>query len=99
MPGTIASLSGRLSKLTADEATTTAHADDRVTIAGRTYSRDDTPAALGDYLHTLPEKVMQKQRFPLGTYRGLRFGMVLHPQWAPEIYLEGAPEGTCRSSP
>ena len=27
---------------------------------------------------------------PLGIYRGLRFGMVLHPQWTPEVYLEGA---------
>ncbi len=27
---------------------------------------------------------------PLGTYRGLRFGMVLNPQWSPEVYLEGA---------
>jgi hypothetical protein len=33
---------------------------------------------------------MQDRRVPLGTYRGLRFGMVLHPQWRPEVYLEGA---------
>src|SRR5262249_35605296 len=26
---------------------------------------------------------------PLGTYRGLRFGMVLHPQFSPDVYLEG----------
>jgi len=90
LPGTIASLSGRLSNLTADQATATAHSDDRVTIGKRSYSRDDTSTALGDYLHTLPERVMQKQRFPLGTYRGLRFGMVLNPQWTPEVYLEGA---------
>src|SRR5258708_25528987 len=44
LPGTIASLSGRLSNLTADQATATAHADDRVTINNRSYSRDDTPA-------------------------------------------------------
>ena len=30
------------------------------------------------------------QKVPLGVYRGLRFGMVLHPQFALEIYLEGA---------
>jgi N12 class adenine-specific DNA methylase len=90
LPGTIGRLSERLTNLTADMATATAHADDRITIGNRSYSRDDTPAALADYLHTLPEKVMQKQRIPLGTYRGLRFGMVLHPQFAPEVYLEGA---------
>jgi hypothetical protein len=27
---------------------------------------------------------------PLGTFHGLRFGLILHPQFAPEIYLEGA---------
>ena len=29
-------------------------------------------------------------RFPLRTYRGLRFGMVLHPQFPPDVYLQGA---------
>src|SRR5271168_4195487 len=61
LPGTIARLSERLTNLTADMATATAHADDRITIGKRSYSRDDTPAALGDYLHNLPERVMQKQ--------------------------------------
>jgi hypothetical protein len=32
---------------------------------------------------------MQDRRVPLGTYHGLRFGIVLHPQWRPEVYLEG----------
>jgi hypothetical protein len=66
------------------------HADDRVTIGDRSYSKDEVQGALGGHLKTLPGKVMQTRRFPLGTYRGLRFGMVLNPQWAPEIYLEGA---------
>ena len=43
LPGTIASLSERLSKLTADEATATAHAGDPITIGGRTCSREDVP--------------------------------------------------------
>ena len=29
-------------------------------------------------------------RVPLGVYRGLRFGLTLDPQFAPEVYLEGA---------
>ena len=90
LPGTIASLTDRLSKLTGDQTTIAAHPADRTTIGGRSYSRDDTPAALSEQLKSLPTKVMQKQRFPLGTYHGLRFGMVLNPQWAPEVYLEGA---------
>jgi hypothetical protein len=32
---------------------------------------------------------MQSQRIALGVYRGLRFGMVLNPQWSPEVFLEG----------
>jgi hypothetical protein len=27
---------------------------------------------------------------PLGIYRGLRFGVVLHPHFPPDVYLEGA---------
>src|SRR5438046_10661507 len=41
LPGTIASLSERLSHLTADQATATAHASDPITIGGRTYARED----------------------------------------------------------
>ena len=32
----------------------------------------------------------RRRRVPLGIYRGLRFGLVLHPQFPPEVYLEGA---------
>ena len=46
LPGTIASLSGRLSSLTADQATTTAHAADPMTIGRRTCLREDVPAIL-----------------------------------------------------
>ncbi len=41
LPATIASLSERLSKLTADEATAKTHATDPITIGGRTYPRED----------------------------------------------------------
>ena len=54
LPATIASLSERLSKLTADEATANAHADDPITIGGRTCSREDVPDILGGKLDALP---------------------------------------------
>src|ERR1700729_3872773 len=54
LPATIESLAGRLSSLTADQATATAHADDRVTIGNRAFSREDTPAILGDQLDAMP---------------------------------------------
>jgi len=90
LPGTIASLSERLAKLTADEATAMAHASDPLAIGSRTYSREDASAILAGQLEAMPRKVGQTTRVPVGTYRGLRFGMVLHPQFPPDVYLEGA---------
>jgi hypothetical protein len=51
--------------------------------------RDDAPAMLAKQLDTFPNKVRETTRVPVGSYRGLRFGMVLHPQFSPEVYLEG----------
>jgi hypothetical protein len=90
LPGTVASLNERLSKLTADEATATAHAAGPITIDKRTWSREDAPAVLAERLDYLPRNIRDTTRVPLGVYRGLRFGMVLHPQFPPDVYLEGA---------
>ncbi len=38
----------------------------------------------------MPQQVIDRQKIRLGVYRGLRFGIVLHPQYRPELYLEGA---------
>ena len=90
LPGMMAQQKERLSQLTADMATMTANATDAVTIGKRSYAGKDAVNALGQSLDVLPKHVQAMQRFPLGVYRGLKFGMVLHPQFAPEIYLEGA---------
>jgi N12 class adenine-specific DNA methylase len=90
LPATIASLSGRLSKLSADEATTKAHATDPIAIGGRTYPREDIPEILGGKLDSLPKNVRETTRIPIGNYRGLGFGLVLHPNLPPDIYMEGA---------
>jgi hypothetical protein len=90
LPSTIESLNERLTKLTTDEATATAHAGDPVTIGKRPWSREDAPGVLGDQLDHLPRNVRDTTRVPLGMYRGLRFGLVLHPQFPPDVYLEGA---------
>ncbi len=60
LPATIASLSGRLSKLSADEATTKTHATDPITIGGRTYPREDIPEILGGKLDGLPKNVVRR---------------------------------------
>jgi N12 class adenine-specific DNA methylase len=90
LPATIDRLSQRLSHLTADLATATAHAADPLTIGSRTSSREDATGILGRCLDSLPETVRETRRVPLGVYRGLSFGLVLHPQYAPDVYLEGA---------
>jgi len=90
LPGTIASLNERLSKLTTDEATATAHADDPVTIGKRAWSQKDAPTAMADQIDRLPRNARDTTRVPLGVYRGLRFGMILHPQFSPDVFLEGA---------
>jgi hypothetical protein len=79
-----------LSDLTADQATAAAHVGDPIAIGKRRVARDDVGTALAAELDALPTNIREKTRVPLGTYRGLRFGMVLNPQWSPEVYLEGA---------
>jgi N12 class adenine-specific DNA methylase len=95
LPGTIKNLSERLSNLMTDEATATTHASDRVAIGSRSYGRDDVTAVLAGKLDALPKNVRDTTRVPLGTYRGLCFGIVLHSHFPPDVYLEGA---TCRQS-
>jgi len=90
LPTTIDSLRDRLAALTADRDTLAEHAGDRLILGDHAVARDDAVIALSDRLDALPWRVSQRQRFPLGQYRGLRFGIILLPQQAPEVYLEGA---------
>ncbi len=89
LPGSIAGMTERLSNLSSDGATANAHAGDDIDIRGRSVPREDIPAVLGAALDSLPNRVPEPTRIPLGTYRGLRFGLVLRPQFPPEVYLEG----------
>ena len=89
LPDAVADLSKRLDNLTADAATANAHAAERTLVGKRSCSREEVAAVLGRQIEAIPAGVREQRRFPLGTYRGLRFGMVLHPQFAPEVYLEG----------
>ncbi len=90
LPETVAMLSKRLSDLKADQAKLAAHEGDPFTLGGRSFNRSEALEALGRRLDSLPEKVRETGRFPLGVYRGLRFGIVLHPNGAAEVALEGA---------
>ena len=53
-------------------------------------SRHDALEALAARLQALPALVYETRSVPLGLVRGLRFGLVQHPQGAPEVYIEGA---------
>lgn len=90
LPGRITSLNERLTNLNADEATTAAHADDPITIGKSTWPREEAAAILANKLETLPAHVREPARIPIGTYKGLRFGMILHPSFPAEVYLDGA---------
>jgi hypothetical protein len=90
LPTRVASLSEWLSKFTADGATAAVHAGDLITIGKRDLAREDAPAVLARQLDLLPENVREMTRIPIGVYQGLRFGMILHPQFPPDVFLEGA---------
>ena len=47
------------------------------------------PSSAANWMHCRSH-VRETTRVPLGIYRGLRFGLVLHPQFPPDVYLEGA---------
>jgi N12 class adenine-specific DNA methylase/trans-aconitate methyltransferase len=89
LPTMIAGLAGRLADLKADQSTAAAHVEDPINIGRRTYPRDDIPAVLGRKLDGLLKHVREPTRVPIGTFRGLRFGVVVNPQFPPEVYLEG----------
>lgn len=90
LPTTIAHLAERLANLTADQNTATVHAGDRLTVGSTAYTQENALAALGRLLETLPRNVHETRRAPLGVYRGLPFGLILHPHFPPDVYLEGA---------
>jgi N12 class adenine-specific DNA methylase/predicted RNA methylase len=90
LPETITRLTRRLEDLTTDMATLEQHADDPVMFDERTHSPKDALAALQRRLDALPEKVATTRSFPLGRFRGLEFGVVLHPNGAADAFLQGA---------
>ncbi len=85
----IGSQNGRLAKLTADEATVKEHEGDLIAIGKHPLARDDVAAVLGKKLDALPFSVREPTRVPIGTYRGLAFGVIVHPSFPPDVYLEG----------
>ncbi|HVX13083.1 MAG TPA: DEAD/DEAH box helicase family protein [Pirellulales bacterium] len=90
LPETIDRLTKRATALEADIKTIADHADDRLTIGNRCCLRDEALDVLAGRLRSVPESVREPQRVQLGVIRGLRFGLWLRPQAAPELFIEGA---------
>ena len=90
LPLSIHHLSERVKGLTKDMAMTARHNEGSIIINNVPCVPDKVIAVLGGQLDGLPGNVLQQRTFPLGKYRGLGFGVVLHPQFPPEVYLEGA---------
>jgi N12 class adenine-specific DNA methylase len=90
LPATLRNLRQRLENLQADHETCKQHTGPAVQIGERPISQDDLAAVLGGRLETLKARVPNHQRVLLGKYHGLSFGMLLHPEALPEVYLEGA---------
>ena len=90
LPGTIERLTQRVAALSADIGTLAKHAGDDITIGDHIYREEDAAKALAKQLNAIPDAAHETRRYPLGVYRGLRFGIVQHTLGAPEAYLEGA---------
>lgn len=89
LPGDIERMKKRTDGLQKDIATLRAHPDHVVTLGGRTLYGDDAVLALSDRLDRLPLSVSESRYMELGAYRGLIFGVVLHPLGGSELYLQG----------
>ncbi|MCZ2341333.1 MAG: DEAD/DEAH box helicase family protein [Bacteroidales bacterium] len=89
LPDFIHAQNDRLAKLSADEQATKQHEGDLITIGKHPLARDDVTAVLGKRLDTLPFAVREPTRIPIGTYHGLAFGVIVHPSFPPDVYLEG----------
>ena len=53
---------------------------------GGTYAREEVAKVLAGKLESLPLNVRESRRMPLGIYRGLRFGLTMHPLSPPEVF-------------
>jgi hypothetical protein len=89
LPEVIARLERRLADLEADRTTAAGGDGGVVTLSGRAHRLSDAVPVLGRTLDRLPNSPERTRALPLGTYRGLAFGVERHPGGAASVYLEG----------
>ena len=90
LPVAIERLAKKAIDLENDQRTVAEHLHRPAQIGENQVLRADLVTALAKRMESLPETLLGTRRLPLGVYRGLRFGMVLHPDFPMEVYLEGA---------
>ena len=90
LPEMIERLKDLRKNLEADQATMAAHIDDLISFDNRTCLADDVLPHLDRLLESLPDRVSQSTRHLVGQYRGLMFGVLLHPNFRPDVFLAGA---------
>ncbi|MFM7318743.1 MAG: DEAD/DEAH box helicase family protein, partial [bacterium] len=89
LPDALLHLTSQISKLEQDSQTLKAHADDRCRVGELPCPRDQVVPRLSGILESLPKSVYESRKFPLGVYQGVPFGVVMHPQYPLDVYLEG----------
>lgn len=89
LPEHIERLERRQAALAADRRTAGGHGPATLVIGHRSVSEPDAPAALARALERVPD--VADRRFPLGTYRGLAFGIEYRWNNA-DVYLAGEAE-------
>lgn len=92
LPETLARLKTRLKETMADHETVKANVEEPVIIGGVAHPPEEAFSALGDAMKGLPSEVFETRRTTLGVMRGLRFGIIAHRVFSPEVFIEG--EGT-----
>jgi N12 class adenine-specific DNA methylase/SAM-dependent methyltransferase len=89
LPGIIERLQHRLETLSDDKSTLASLNLEPFRIAHRQWQEEDAIKMIGKALNSVPDNVPRTQRFPLGLYRGLHFGIERHPGGAGDVYLDG----------
>ena len=79
-----------MKSLAIDQNQARTNAEKPIVLGGRSYAKDDIAEALTNRLETLTLHVGHSTRIDMGEYKGLKFGMILHPQFPPDVFLEGA---------
>jgi N12 class adenine-specific DNA methylase len=90
LPDSLKQLSDQIAKLTKDLEFFQSSASSRFVVGEVSCPRELMPQRIADRLESLPKSVYESRKMPLGFYQGMTFGVIMHPQYPLDVYLEGA---------